>query len=181
VPNENVYVYDGAKYPSEPVLTISQWLSESPFTLIVLNSDLAVLGSTKSNALFVVPDGEVIFHHNTKVWGCDMRDTVTGLFISGRWFATPIIRNNDFTKNEWCEDGRMILRGQMFGPYGSQASWIGEVGRRSYLENRFAGWADTKKDDVFNGAALRIQSHATMWDAWVPGIKFFADKIQTNK
>jgi hypothetical protein len=24
VPNENVYVYDGAKYPSEPVLTISQ-------------------------------------------------------------------------------------------------------------------------------------------------------------
>jgi len=181
VPNDNVYVYDGAKNPTEPVLIISQWLTELPYTLIVLNSDLAVVGSTTSNALFVVPDGEVIFHHETTNNGCDKRDTVTWLFIAGRGFATPIIRNNDFVKSEWCEDGRMVLRGQMFGPYGSKDAWRGEVGRRSFLENWFVWWNETRKDDVFNGAALRIQSHATMWDAWVPGIQFFADKIETTK
>lgn len=51
-----------------------------PYTLIVRNARLALQGSMTTNALYVVPEAQIIFQHQS----CDTTEHVHGMFMAGQ-------------------------------------------------------------------------------------------------
>jgi hypothetical protein len=83
VPNAPVYVYDGNP-DILSTLRIASKNNREVYTLLVKNARLAVLGSTDDNALYIVPNGEVIFALDENDTSCDVTTKVSGLFMAGK-------------------------------------------------------------------------------------------------
>ena len=107
--NQPVYLYDGSLVDQVKTLVIAEKDEDETFTLLVKNARMAIQGTMRSDALYVVPNGHVIFQNAD----CDVEEVVHGMFMAARGFATPRIRNNDLSKEERCHQGNLVIKGQL--------------------------------------------------------------------
>jgi hypothetical protein len=106
--------------------------------------------------MILAPQGTISFENSD----CDRNDNVQGIFIA-KTFSSNTVKNAAGHDTR-CSGGGLVIEGMLIGG--------GELGiqnlrdtRRSTLNDWFN--ASTKRDtQIFDGAALRIQTNTKLWD-----------------
>lgn len=177
VPNQEVYLYDGRTQWNTWVIRITESWPTQAYTLLVKNARLIIDGNFSSNAMFVIPDGNVIFDN---IDTCDDTTYVQGIFISGYWFSSPKIQNTHLDHDTWCNKGMVVIKGQLIWPTGDGTQPFGtNIGARSEISS-WTTWTP-ERNDILYGASIRVETNARPRTSNIPWIRFLSDTISTAR
>jgi hypothetical protein len=158
VPGQEIYITD-KNFVFEQVRNIN---NGKP-TVLIARGDVTIriIGSLAANIMVLAPQGTITFENVD----CDTNDTVQGIYIAQNFTSNTI--KNTAGQGKWCMAGGLVIEGMLIGGGETGIQDLRDT-RRSTLNDWFN--ASTKRDiQIFDGAALRIQTNTKLWDN-LPGL-----------
>jgi hypothetical protein len=180
VPGSQMYFYDGWDLTIDDILPNVN----KPFTLVVTNGNVRVVGSFDSSSMIIANNGRIEFVNKdcqTALVAKDQgyKDTVAGIFIAKNWFDAPVIANTNMNTS-WCYEWGLIIKGILM----TQADgWIENLvqAKRSSLNSWFDIGVSSKETKLLNGASVRVEANTKLRSNLPPEADAMMKWLQVSK
>jgi hypothetical protein len=198
VPGRAIWVLS-AQRDADTIVIDENFKHDTPFTLIIDQGNLMIVGDITSQGMIIVPNGTLRFEHDTQA--CSARDIdrgvrqdlyrrpgdeeihqrqiVNGIFIANEGFVGSRTINDNLGRN-WCQEGGLTINGVAIGS--NLQALVNN--KRSNLNSWFSPRAGfdinsirrARRDMIYNGAAVLIQNNPDLRNNLPPG----ADELRST-